>query len=77
MVVGGQFPARLGKMIKNVEGDLLDNRLLDFQGLEVHHIGVGWLLNVVLLLDSWGERFAFAVGKEKEWRSASQSCFFV
>ena len=63
-------------MIKKAEGDLLDNRLLDFQGRERHHIGAGLLLNVVLLFDSLGERFAFAVGKEKEWRSASQSCFF-
>ena len=76
MVVGGQFPARLGKMIKKVEGDLPDNRLLDFQWHETHHIGVGLPLNVVLLLDCLGERFAFAVGKEREWRSASQSCFF-
>ena len=63
-------------MIKKVEGDLLDNGLLDVQRHESHHIGVGWLLEVGVLLDSLGERFAFAVGKEKEWRSASQSCFF-
>ena len=75
MVVGDQFPARLGKMIKEVEGDLLDNGLLDVQRHEAHHLRVGLLLDAVLLLDSWGERFAFAVGKEKEWGSASQSCF--
>ena len=76
MVVGGQFPARLGKMIKKVEGDLLDNGLLDVQRHEAHHIRVGWLLKVLLLFDSLGERLTFAVGKEKEWRPAAQSCFF-
>ena len=76
MVVGGQFPARLGKMIKKAEGDLLDNGLLDVQQHEAHRVRVGWLLKVVVLLDSLLERFAFAVGKEKEWGSASQSCFF-
>ena len=63
-------------MIKKAEGDLLDNGLLDVQRHEAHHLRVGLLLDAVLLLDSLGERFAFAVGKEKEWGSASQSCFF-
>ena len=76
MVVGGQLAACLGKMIKEVESDIPDNGLLDVQRHEAHHLRVGLLLDAVLLLDSLGERFAFAVGKEKEWGSASQSCFF-
>ena len=76
MVVGGELAARMGKMNKEVEGDLLDNRLLDVQRHETHHVGVGRRLKVVLILDSLGERLAFAVGKEKEWRSASLGRFF-
>ena len=54
----------MGKMNKEVESDLLDNRLLDVQQHETHHVRVGRLLNVVLLLVSLGERLAFAVGKK-------------
>ena len=76
MVVGGELAARMGKINKEVEGDLLDNRRLDVQGHETHHVRVGRLLKVVLLLDSLGEPLAFPVGKEKEWRSASHGRFF-
>ena len=75
MVVSGQFAACLGKMLKEVESDILDNRLIDIRRHEAHHLRVGWLLKVLLLVDSLGERLAFAVENEKEWRSATQSCF--
>ena len=75
LVVGGQLAACQGKTIKEVESDILDNRLLDIQRHEARHLRVGWLLKVLPPVDSLGERLAFAVENEKEWRSASQSCF--
>ena len=75
MVVGGHLAARLGGVIRDVERGFMDNRLLDVRGHEAHHLRVGWLLKVLLLVDSLGERLVFAVENEKEWRSATQSCF--
>ena len=67
----------MGKMNKEVEGNLLDNRLLDAQRHETHHVRVGRLFKVVLLLFSLRAFGFFSLERKRMATALTWSLFWV